>query len=166
MNSRIAFTKTTLGIREKDSLQSVLKENQLASASTPVDLPAVLIENGLYLNQSVANEFGIYPAYWKGESDKPNHTDAASYLGAPAYGPCFAYRETTDWEASMARYTATQQPWYNDDSLSRKDPTNLQGYCRPGFLIIGKSELEHRSCLSRDIASHKTSHRFASLGTS
>ena len=99
-----------------------------------VSLPEVLLKAGLYNNGSFANEKGIIPAYWEGGSQN----STANGGGRATYGPCYKYTKAVDWEESIEYYNRTKRPMYNMEPITKKDSINLSGFCRPGFLIIGK----------------------------
>jgi hypothetical protein len=98
-----------------------------------LSLPAELIEAGVYNNGSFSNEAGVKPVFWEGRG---NQTSADR---RPTYGPCYAYtRHKVDWEEEIAKFNSTGEPWYNQEHITKMNAVNLEGYCRPGFLIIGE----------------------------
>lgn len=113
-----------------------------------VALPEILLERGIYPPGSFANEAGFIPAYWEGS--KGNQT----FKGGPTIGPCYVNRqEPTDWEAQIAKYNETGKPSYNIGVIMRSNHMDLEGYCRPGFLIIGAGK-----CGTSSLYHYITSH--------
>lgn len=97
-------------------------------------MPQMLVERGIYPNHSFENEAGVIPAFWEGE----NNQTIFSGVKTPTIGPCYGYqKQSVDWEAEIAKYNSTGQLWYHQETVTKANGMDLEGYCRPGFLIIG-----------------------------
>lgn len=134
------FAKTLLGNNNQHGSSTVL-HTQVASGSNgdhTIKLPEILLRQDIYSNDSFVNEAGVVPAYWEGE--KKHHSLVVRQPSAN-YGPCYSYDpdHPVDWEAEIAKFHSTGEPEYNTERVMRKLPSakDLQGYCRPGFIIIG-----------------------------
>ncbi|CAB9503720.1 expressed unknown protein [Seminavis robusta] len=155
VNDQFGFTRAALGGggQQNKPLHRVHELHGVVNASIDLhlDIPTILVQQGLYQKDSVANEYGAIAAYWDDSiSNNTNGTTAERTV----YGPCYAYRDRQiNWKKAIARYKADHEPWYNDDRRSRLNPSDLQGYCRPGFLIIGAGKCG-TSSLYHYIASH------------
>lgn len=97
-----------------------------------LELPQVLLERGIYQNDSFINEAGVVPAFWEGRSNRTFLRDRRN-----TYGPCYGYDTRIDWDAEIERYNRTHEPEYNEERILRPTAMDLRGYCRPGFIIIG-----------------------------
>lgn len=99
-----------------------------------LELPEILLKRRIYQNESLVNEYGVVPAYWDGggQTDRVFVRD-----GRKTYGPCYATDHAVNWEAEIELYNRTHEPQYNDERIVPATSMSLQGYCRPGFIIIG-----------------------------
>jgi hypothetical protein len=122
---------------KRDGFQRQQGDGIQASPTGPaLALPPILFEMRVYQNNSFVNEYGVVPEYWGHE--KASSAGNESYSsGLGQYGPCYGYKHEPNWEKQVAHYREIREPWYNDEMDSRKNPDDLQGHCRPGFIIIG-----------------------------
>ena len=140
----VAFTVAGLLANYRQQLKTILLgRGNVAQVRIVTDeeghflsLPEALLEAGVYKNGSFANEAGVVPAYWEGKEVQVPSPDRRK-----AYGPCYAYSNSDDvnWEKEIEKYNQTRQPWYNYERITKNNAMELDGYCRPGFLIIGKA---------------------------
>ena len=137
------FAKTLLFRGNNNHIHGdgVVLHTQVASGSTGdhiLKLPEILLRKGIYSNDSFVNEAGVVPAYWQGEKI---HHSLVVRQPSTSYGPCYSYDSDhpVDWEAEIAKFNSTGEPEYNTGRIMRRQPSakDLQGYCRPGFIIIG-----------------------------
>ena len=137
------FAKTLLRSDYRNNLNGggLVLHTQVTSGSNGdhvLKLPKILLEKGIYSNNSFVNEAGVIPAYWQG--DKKRHSLHVRQRHVN-YGPCYSYDSDhpVDWEAEISKYNSTGEPEYNTERIYPRLPSanNLQGYCRPGFIIIG-----------------------------
>ena len=136
VNVHVDVVKTRVGTR--NGFQRSQVDGLQASPDVPsLALPSILLEMGVYPNGSFVNEIGAIPVYWENhdKSFLAGNVSSTSQIGR--YGPCYGYRREPNWEKQIAHYRETNKAWYNDEQRVRKNPTDLQGHCRPGFLIIG-----------------------------
>ena len=98
-----------------------------------LQLPEILLKKGIYDNTSFVNANGVVPAFWQGET---NHSLVVRDR-IFNYGPCYSYDHAIDWAAEIAMFNSTGEPQYNEERIIRTQALDLQGYCRPGFIIIG-----------------------------
>lgn len=132
---------------------SNLYEVQIAvdSEGHYLSLPPEVLEAGLYKNDTFANYAGNVPTYWEGKLLRSPSRDRR-----PTYGPCYAYTgdKVIDWNKEIERYNTTKTPWFNTAHIDmRKTALDLEGYCRPGFLIIGAGK-----CGTSSLYHYVTSH--------
>jgi hypothetical protein len=91
-------------------------------------VPAALIDL-VYNETDFVNEQGVIPPYWDCLHGKCNSTEI--------WGPCYPpHKSVHSWGQQVEKYRS-RPPHYQRKELLSRDSTDLSGYCRPGFLIIG-----------------------------
>lgn len=158
------FAKTLVsGSSGSRSSSTTALHVQLASGSNGsniLTLPNILFSKGIYQNDSFMNKQGIVPAFWQGDrkplgnnNSNNNQTDDNDKRHHHNYGPCHSYDHPIDWEAEIDLFNRTGEAQYNEGRIVRSQAADLQGYCRPGFIIIGAGKCG-TSSLYHYIASH------------
>lgn len=130
------FAKTVVGIGKPTTVHVQVAAG--IHGDQILNLPEILLREGVYQNDSFVNEQGIVPAFWGGRNVNESQADEFKHFDTrPTYGPCYTYDHTIDWKAEIDRFNKTKEPLYNEQAILRTDKDDLQGYCRPGFIIIG-----------------------------
>jgi hypothetical protein len=107
----------SIGIKIQDS----------ASVDVGGIVPAALIDL-VYNETDFVNEQGVIPPYWDCLHGKCNSSEI--------WGPCYPPHKSVHWGKQVEKYRS-QPPHYQRKEPLSGDSTDLSGYCRPGFLIIG-----------------------------
>jgi hypothetical protein len=99
------------------------------SASVDVGgiVPAALIDL-VYNESDFVNEQGVIPPYWDCLHGKCNSSQI--------WGPCYPPHKNVHWTKQVEKYRS-RPPHYQKKEPISLDSSDLSGYCRPGFLIIG-----------------------------
>jgi hypothetical protein len=108
---------------------------------TAADLivPDELLTLGVYSKHDFINDRGIQPTFWDCGDGRCSTRQE--------WGPCYAPNENLNWVEEVDKYNATQKPEYRRNSRDRTSRTDLEGLCRPGFLIIGAGKQCSEMCL-------------------
>lgn len=87
------------------------------------DVVSMLIQKGIYSENDFVNDLGLEVPYWNQN------------------GPCFATHQlqlsSAEWDNAIIRFYNQSKPEYHTSASSPQVDQDLEGYCRPGFIIIG-----------------------------
>lgn len=112
----------------RSSVKSIgIKIQGSASVDVGGTVPAALI-NLVYNETDFVNEQDIIPPYWDCLLGKCNSSQI--------WGPCYPPHKNVNWAKQVEKYRS-RPPHYQKKEPVSLDSSDLSGYCKPGFLIIG-----------------------------
>ena len=122
---------------KKKSIAEATNSNLLLETITNSNytmVPQDLLDRNLYSTSDFVNSLGIQPVGWERPNADPN-----------VWGPCrFTTPRSINWNESSKSNSHNDNPEHfiyqkkrTSASFQKKNPNANNGWCRPGFLIIG-----------------------------